>query len=250
MTDFYVRAMRSKRGYFLDCKSCHQLARVKKVELKVVAADYFTSATKVCTRCKKELPRTNEFFNNRGKAQDGFQPKCRECQSAERKNHYLRNQEAERASAKEYNANNREMLRIKKYLARLENREERALYAKDYNRENPEVTAAAAHNRRARELGIPGRVTRFELRELLELQKNICPHCQREMVGLVRLTLDHIIPVSRRELNPTGSIENFVWTCWTCNRDKWSSTPEEWVNRWYEIPEIYKIITERENSSL
>ena len=41
--------------------------------------------TRVCSKCGKELPMTDEYFNKRG---DGYQYQCKECQRKELKEYY------------------------------------------------------------------------------------------------------------------------------------------------------------------
>jgi hypothetical protein len=39
-----------------------------------------TEETKRCTKCKKEFPKTREFFYKRSASKDGLQPHCKNCQ--------------------------------------------------------------------------------------------------------------------------------------------------------------------------
>lgn len=103
---------------------------------------------------------------------------------------------------------------------------------------NPYSTAAGNHNARARRAGIKGRVTAAELQALRESQGNCCYYCARELTEARNPQADHIIPITRLELNPTGDISNFMWACGRCNQFKNNKTNEEWTPRWYEIPEL------------
>lgn len=45
---------------------------------------------KVCSSCRKSLPRTSEYFSKRGKI---LQSSCKECHTLYRRNHYLANKQ-------------------------------------------------------------------------------------------------------------------------------------------------------------
>ena len=45
--------------------------------------------TKKCTKCKKDLPATNEFFHTNSLRSDGFETKCKKCKKC--RNEYQRN---------------------------------------------------------------------------------------------------------------------------------------------------------------
>jgi HNH endonuclease len=51
----------------------------------------------------------------------------------------------------------------------------------------------------------------------------VCVYCSSE--DRTNLTVDHVLPRSR---GGSDSPENLVTACWTCNRQKWARTPEEW----------------------
>lgn len=96
---------------------------------------------------------------------------------------------------------------------------------------NPEKIAVANAKRRARLREIPGSYTYEELMEQYARQKGLCFYCRSELNG--KFDADHVVPISRPELNPTNTIDNIVCACEKCNAQKKDKTPEEWVERWY-----------------
>lgn len=60
--------------------------------------------TKICTICKEELPKTDEFFAARyDRKEKAFQSNCRNCQKIYRKEHYEKNKDKYIAKAKTHN---------------------------------------------------------------------------------------------------------------------------------------------------
>lgn len=94
---------------------------------------------------------------------------------------------------------------------------------------NPEANRSIQHTRRARKRGVPGSHTARETTALLEAQGFTCASsdCNADLREVPK-HLDHIIPLSRPELNPTNSIENLQWLCSHCNSSKGNKTMEEW----------------------
>ena len=60
-------------------------------------------------------------------------------------------------------------------------------------------------------------------------QAGICAYCHYQH-NPDRLTIDHILPITKGGSN---NISNICLACWRCNLTKHARTLEEWVNRWY-----------------
>jgi hypothetical protein len=71
-----------------------------------------------------------------------------------------------------------------------------------------------------------GSHTKAEVKALLDSQNHKCVYCKR----LVKLTEDHIIPVSK---GGRDDISNICMACWRCNHEKRARTPTQWIKRWY-----------------
>ena len=50
----------------------------------------------------------------------------------------------------------------------------------------------------------------------------VCHYCQRELVGRVKATIDHVVP---RAMGGRDERFNKVWSCRDCNGDKGSKWP-------------------------
>lgn len=70
-------------------------------------------------------------------------------------------------------------------------------------------------NRRAREYGARGELTKEEVRSVLEGKS--CHYCGGDHL----LGLDHVVPLHAKGSN---SIENIVLACRSCNASKWRGT--------------------------
>jgi 5-methylcytosine-specific restriction endonuclease McrA len=64
------------------------------------------------------------------------------------------------------------------------------------------------------------KISTKQRRELIEAHGGCCAHCQ----GTDRLEIDHILPVSA---GGRSNIENLQVLCFTCNREKGRTVPEE-----------------------
>lgn len=92
-------------------------------------------------------------------------------------------------------------------------RENRNAYTRKYRREHPEWAQAAKQRRRAREIGAAGHFTEQEWSDLKKKYKNKCAVCKEQK----KLTIDHIVPLSK---GGTNYIENIQPLCLSCNSRK------------------------------
>ena len=93
----------------------------------------------------------------------------------------------------------------------------RAKYA-----ENPLTFNDHARRRRARLAGALVTLTKAQWDAVLTLRGNRCVYCGR---AGVRLTQDHVVPLSR---GGAHTAENVVPACKPCNSSKRDRTPNEW----------------------
>lgn len=108
----------------------------------------------------------------------------------------------------------------------------RNAYMRKWRARNPDKAsmydARSKGRRKAILLSIDANITIKDLRELEIKQGGICAYCKRGYGK--RKHLDHVIPLSR---GGTHTINNVVYACEKCNLNKYTKTPEEWVDRWY-----------------
>lgn len=86
-------------------------------------------------------------------------------------------------------------------------------YTKKYRLENPDKARQYKNNRRAREMGAEGSFTATEWTELKEKHKQMCALCGKKE----KLTVDHIVPLSKGGSN---YITNIQPLCMPCNSKK------------------------------
>jgi len=85
-----------------------------------------------------------------------------------------------------------------------------------WRRNNPVAAKAQHHIRRARKTAAGGRYTQQEWHALLEAYGHRCLHCAKH-ASEVKLTVDHIVPVSK---GGTSNIDNIRPLCGSCNSKK------------------------------
>lgn len=88
-------------------------------------------------------------------------------------------------------------------------------YRRAYRKAHPEKYAMSKHRRRALEAGAGGHFTEEDWKHIKNLQNNRCKICGEEK----KLTVDHIIPLSRGGTNYPSNIQGL---CLNCNSRKWA----------------------------
>lgn len=100
------------------------------------------------------------------------------------------------------------------------------------------VKTVSRQNTRARQKGIPSRLSSAEWIEILQQSKGYCIYCQ-EYEGCPRLTPDHVVALGK---GGTNSAENIAAACLLCNVFKQARSAEEWLkeiqNGYYKRPGV------------
>jgi hypothetical protein len=163
---------------------------------------------KTCSRCERVLP-LEAFWKNR-RRRDGLESCCRECRAEDYAEWYAANRE-----------------RKAEYMRSLKSRE----YQAQWGQANPEKRRAKTARHAARKLSIPCTLTPAEEVALrLSWRKHPLPACVccNEVIELDQpIHLEHLIPVSRPECNPTHSLDNVGPAHAWCNQQKHDSTLAE-----------------------
>jgi len=94
---------------------------------------------------------------------------------------------------------------------------------------------AAGHNKKARTVGSPGQITYVDLYRVYEKSEGACVYCG---IGISpeHCSFDHVVPFINGGRNER---ENIVACCLTCQRGKFTKTPEEyaaWKALWRICP--------------
>ena len=153
-----------------------------------------------CSKCKKELPATVEFFHKNRQSPNGLQTSCKECRSIARKKRYVF--EKKTGAIDVYYKENR----LKHILRNINKRGQKQL-------------------------------TENELIQVLEMFKtengsNVCPYCDREIKNTIDIHLDHFKPLSKGGDN---NLNNLIPVCKYCNRSK----ANEFFNEWFKEQFFY-----------
>lgn len=156
------------------------------VKIRTGSGGWETATTQVCTTCGDEKP-LREFSKSRGYKYD----RTRKCNLCKRKYDY-------------------------KY--RKENKQQRTEYHRKWVKANPEKIKARNSRRRALKLNAAGDFTGNEFKELCEYYHSTCLCCGRDDV---KLTADHIVPLSGGGSN---DIDNIQPLCVSCNCSKGTKT--------------------------
>lgn len=149
--------------------------------------------------------------------------------------YHRKNPEPKRARDRKYRQEHREEIKIKKSISnkRYKSTEEYKKRSVEYNRQyrqlHPEQNAQNFNNRRARILQAGGSFTAREWKKLCKHYNYTCLCCGRREPE-IKLTADHVIPLSK---GGTNFIDNIQPLCQSCNSSKYRSIIDYRVN-WSE----------------
>ena len=206
------------------------------------------SHSKTCYTCKQHK-QVDQFRNHKSRA-DGLSSNCKDCDRAKEKiwrennkeikaaydrAYRLANPESVRARQKRWELKNTEKEKDRKHAFYLENkelfRERGKIWAKNnpekenqkkrnWRANNPEKALQERHKyrKKLKQNGIY-EISEKDLKKLVSA--DVCYYCQKKD----KLTLEHIIPVSR---GGRHSIGNLVMVCKHCNFSKQARLLIEW----------------------
>ena len=183
---------------------------------------------KVCTKCKTWQPVAQ--FRPRNLSLDGYDSNCREChnESSRRwrannkkrvaelnREFYEANREDRKAYHRQYHREHQEYFREKILEFRRENESYHRDYIREWSRRNPDKVKAHDNARRAAKRS-GGRFTAGEWAALKQRYDYHCLRCGRREPE-IRLSADHVIPLSKGGIN---TIDNIQPLCMPCNTSK------------------------------
>lgn len=197
--------------------------------------------TKVCTKCHTEKDLSD--FPNDYRRSDGKRSDCKTCRAKQDKLYKQNNREKVKARLHEYYIENKDKFfesakiwrgkypdKVKQYNKTSRQRNPipsriavakwtklNPNYRRTWTEQNRHKGIEYAEKRRALKAGADGTITGESFIELCSLYGNKCLRCGR---GDVKLTLDHIVPLS---IGGTHTIENAQPLCKSCNSKKFQS---------------------------
>jgi 5-methylcytosine-specific restriction endonuclease McrA len=202
---------------------------------------------KLCKRCGKTQSLT-EFYRD-SKSISGYQYYCKTCYRVIGREQYHRNIHKYRAksrrSARAWYLKNKmpkTRTRMSKEQQTLRNRiasrkhyyshhEQEKLRIKVYRALNPDMVRLQEKRRRARKMGAIGSHTLREWEMLKKEYSYLCPFCQASEPE-IRLTQDHIIPLSRGGGDDIDNIQPLCFSCNSSKQDKLIERVETYLFRW------------------
>ncbi len=187
--------------------------------------------TKICTKCKQELPATREYFYYDKKKTDGLFNACIECSKNIRKQSRLRKlsenpnydkdchyryKDKRNKCSRDWFKNNREYAieKHKQWLA-TEKGQKLLKYYKIKDTQRRRTIAKKVIND----------LTIDQWNRCLEEFKFCCAYCGKK---LVQITIDHFIPLSN---NGELSVWNVLPCCFSCNSSKNNKDFFEWYSK-------------------
>lgn len=189
--------------------------------------------SKVCTKCKRDLPL--EEYHRKKTGKFGREARCKACKAGRMREYRSRPEVRERHA--EYREANRERIakyRREYYEANREcyaerhreyhqaNRERELERIAGYREANPHVYWTSTYRFRCKRMGITPTVEDFTKADLIAKWGDSCHYCE---TGAFE-ELDHFVPVSK---GGHHTLENCVPSCHACNYAKRDANPEEWV---------------------
>lgn len=183
---------------------------------------------KTCSICGEEKPLCE--FNKHIRTKDGLTASCRSCNQKRSRKYYqenkgkvaeinnrwkINNPEKVAEIKKKWLVSNPEKRRESVHKSYEKHKEEKLAYSKKWRMENNDKRIFYEKSRRARIYG--AEINDFNKRqweEVLSEHGNFCHYCGRDDV---RMTMDHVIPLSKGG-NHTKS--NIVPACLSCNSKK------------------------------
>lgn len=188
---------------------------------------------KVCTKCKRELPLSEFYFDT---THGHYMGACKKCTLKRNRKYYRIHREQRRACARKYYQAHRKQRCIyaRKYCRTSKGKTVKARSNVKYNKTkkgramqarafakycktpNGKATIARNNAKRRAVISIESALTAKEWRDIIEAQKNRCCYCYKEL-AVSEITRDHIIPLSKGGHHIK---ENIVAACQSCNSSK------------------------------
>lgn len=182
--------------------------------------------TKQCSKCKKTKP-LDEFYEDA--SIDGRYSSCKQCKRESKRQYYAKHREEMNKRTAQYRIDNPRYDVQHRIKYRAKHREEINRHAAQWRTENPNYHhqyridnagkyRAYTANRKALSIAAEGTFTDEQFVELCNKYGNRCLCCGKDNV---KLTVDHIVPLSKGGSN---NLENVQCLCKSCNSKKHTKT--------------------------
>lgn len=177
---------------------------------------------KTCTKCKKPKP-LSEFGNRGGKQSHLLNSWCKPCKSGQNSSRLrdrYHNEEGFKERLTDYRKENPDIIKAVKQREYQKNKDRYIKAAKEYAKNNPALISQIKRRYKAKRKlwELNGSFTQDEWEVLCEFYENKCLSCGR---ADVKLTVDHVVPLSKGGSN---MIDNIQPLCGSCNSSKNTKT--------------------------
>ncbi len=203
-----------------DCVPCTKARRRQHYENNTELMKEKSRRWRAANPEKKKANRKREYANNREKAK------------ADAKQWRENNPERKKQSSREWYCANRGQANENSKRWLRQNRDKASAMLRRWRQENPEASTAQRYRRESREVSSGEIFTAAEWKALKEHYGNKCLCCGRIDV---KLTVDHVIPLSK---GGSSDIDNIQPLCVSCNSGKHTKTtdyrPEKGLARWVQ----------------
>jgi len=179
-------------------------------------------ACKRCSQCGEYKPFSQ--FNKSSHGKYGLYSKCKQCKNINAKTYRIENPDKIRSKNKAYRSAHIDKEHSYKLNYNTEHAEHRRLYDREWRSKNTEKVVAKGHTYRAKLRNSGGRFTSSEWIELKEKYNFTCLRC-RQREPEIKLTADHVIPISSGGSN---SIDNIQPLCISCNCSKGNRSSKDY----------------------
>ena len=205
-----------------QCRDCNR--EIEKIGTRIYCTE--------CAKIRKRINKKNYYLTHYDKLREShseYYRKHREEAREYNRQYFLAHREKHREDSKRWKKEHPETIRrleLNWSKANPEKRKEivkrsRAKYPerckksrREWNKANPEKIAIANARRNSRMKNAPGSFTSDELKAKFKEYGNKCAHCNTVEK---KLTIDHIVPLTK---NGTNYIINIQPLCMDCNRKK------------------------------
>lgn len=213
--EYFTRHAQSRGGLLAQCKTCKHAEEKARRSANIDVAR---------ARGRAQYKKHKKGISAARKAAYAANP---EPAKARAKTSRERNPEYQPQYQRQYREENRPDLQnyYREWLSRGDNEEKGRERTRRWFQDNPERARALAHTKRARKRAVPGSHTAEDVLRIYRRQRGLCFYCRVPLHGTYHV--DHKIPLSRTELNPTNGPENICCACPKCNMQKRDMTAGE-----------------------
>jgi len=209
--------------------------------------------TKICSKCGREMPATNEYFSKDKKGKYGLRADCKKCYSIYRKKHYNENKTDIRKKQNEYlkqyhkenkkrigeykkeyyQENKEKILDYSRHYGkqyREKNKDSISEYRKRYKLNNRELFNKYNQKRRSIKKGLPSTLTTTQWRKIKEVFNYKCAYCGMSEDKHIKeweeqLHQEHFIPLTS---GGEYTRNNIIPACKSCNGSKGNKDFFDW----------------------